>query len=1231
MLEQFTNLYSLSKTLRFSLIPVGKTKENFDARQLLSQDEQRANNYRKVKGFMDRYHKAFIERVLSGVKLTGLDDYASLYYRTDKTDREKAEMAEREAQYRKVISTALKKDPTYNKLSGKEFIRELLPAFLEEEDEKNTVAEFYDFTTYFTGFFQNRENMYTDEEKSTAISFRCINQNLPKFLDNARTYEKIAAQLPSDELTELNDEFEGLLGYPMEYAFRPDHFTFVLSQSQIDHYNWLLGGYTTSDGQKIQGLNEHVNLYNQQHKEVRLPVLKPLFKQILSDRESVSFIPEMFEDDAALLQAVRGFFTEPLNGDNDFFVVLNDITELFENLSSFDADGIYITNDRAVTDISNAVFGSWNVIGDAWRNEYGQLHPRSKKMAEEDYADVQRKAFKAEKSFSVARLQALGGESEKTIAEWLCDAVCEKVGMIRSAYDKCGSLLGNGYQTDGKLASDANAVEQIKNLLDSVKELEWVMKPLTGTGKEASKDEVFYGKMIPLYETVTLIDRLYDMVRNYMTQKPYSKDKIKLNFENPQFLGGWDRNKEKDYRSVILKKGDQYYLAIMDRSAPKLFENLPVCEDADYYEKMEYKLLPGPNKMLPKVFFAKSNIDFFAPSDEILAIRERESFKKGQTFDLADCHAMIDFYKKSIQKHPDWNAFGFVFRPTEEYHDIGEFYREVKEQGFTIRFVRVSDAYIHQQIDAGKLYLFRIYNKDFSEHSHGKPNLHTLYFRMLFDPQNLSDVVYKLNGESEMFFRHPSIAEKDKTIHPANQPIKNKNPNNPKQTSTFAYDMVKDRRFTKQTFSLHIPVTLNFKSEDMHPLNFDVRKALAEKEAPYVIGIDRGERNLIYLCVIDSHGNIVEQQSLNEIVSDNGYTVDYHDLLDRKEKERDEARKSWQSITGIKELKEGYMSQVIHRVCELAVKYDAVIALEDLNSGFKNSRVKVEKQVYQKFEKMLIDKLNYLVTSKDPAESHRPGGLLHAYQLTNKADKAFKGLQNGVLFYIPAWNTSKIDPATGFVDLLKPKYTGAAAAAEFFEKFDNIRYNMAEDWFEFTFNYDNFPRAEADFRRRWTVCTYGKRIRTFRDPAQNNEFVNRTVDLTYEMKQLFASAGIDLTGDLKAQIAARKEKNDASFQKELIRLFALTLQMRNSETGNVDVDYLISPVRGADGRFYHSDDYKGDSRAPLPCNADANGAYNIARKVLWAIDRIKHTPEEELNKVKLSISNKEWLAFAQQQ
>ena len=86
----------------------------------------------------------------------------------------------------------------------------------------------------------------------------------------------------------------------------------------------------------------------------------------------------------------------------------------------------------------------------------------------------------------------------------------------------------------------------------------------------------------------------------------------------------------------------------------------------------------------------------------------------------------------------------------------------------------------------------------------------------------------------------------------------------------------------------------------------------------------------------------------------------------------------------------------------------------------------------------------------------------------------------------------------------------------------------------------------------------------------------------------------------------------------------MVLQMRNSVTGT-EIDYMISPVANAEGVFYDSRNCKKN----LPENADANGAYNIARKGLWIINRIKETKEAELNKVNLNISNKEWLNFAQ--
>ena len=1227
MKEQFTNRYSLSKTLRFSLIPVGATEENFERKQLLLQDEHRAESYKKVKGYMDRYHKVFIERILSGLVLDGVAEYAPLYAKRDKTDAEKKQMDALETKMRKQIADAFKNDPERKRLSDKSFIREILPAFLTLEEEKADVAEFYEFSTYFRGFFENRENMYSAEAQTTAISHRCVNDNLPRFLDNANSFRSVLTKLPEADLAAVNAEAQQLFGFDAEYAFRPDHFTFFLSQSQIDRYNQLLGGYAKQTGEKVQGLNEYINLYNQKidKKETRLPKLKPLYKQILSDRETVSFVAEAFADDEALLAAVRNFVGS-VDGSvkTDLLSLVGDIDELIARIDTFALSGIFIPNGVDVTTVSAGAFGAWDAITSAWNAEYEQARPRKKTQDEEKYFDARKKAFKAIESFSLAELQRLGAaatEEDRALCEWLKSTANACRVQIETAHKACAGLLAVGAVRAKKLAADQDAVNLLKDLLDSVKALETLLRPLQGTGKEPDKDEAFYGEFLPKMDALSVVDRLYDQVRNYVTKKPYSKDKIKLNFENPQFLGGWDKNKESDYRSVILRKDGKYYLAITDRSASRLFDHAPTgSAEESCYEKMEYKLLPGPNKMLPKVFFAAKNIECFAPSAEILSIKEKESFKKGPAFDIDDCHKYIDFMKASIAKHRDWSNFGFRFSDTKDYNDISEFYREISQQGYSVRFAKIPESFIMECIDAGKLYLFQIYSKDFSAHSHGKPNLHTLYFKMLFDERNLSDVVYKLSGDAEMFFRHPSISEAERIVHPANEPLENKNKKNRKATSTFGYDLIKDKRFTERKFFLHLPISINYKAPDFALLNREVRRALHDAGNQHVIGIDRGERNLLYVCVIDGAGRIVEQYSLNEIVSDNGHTVDYHALLEDRETKRDKARKSWATVESIKELKEGYMSQVVRKICELAIKYDAIIAMEDLNSGFKNSRVKVEKQVYQKFETMLTEKLRFLVLDKDLAQADRPGGLLRAYQLANPDNKN-RGVQDGIIFYVPAWLTSKIDPTTGFASLLKPKYESTEKASAFFALFDDIRYNAADDLFEFSFDYANFPKCSVDARRVWTVCTYGKRIATFRDPENNNAWTDHEIALTPEMKKLFAEYGVDISADLRAQIVAA---NDKTFYMRLMRLLSLTLQMRNSKTGDVNVDYLISPVRGGDGAFFRS----GEDPA-FPMDADANGAYNIARKALWAVGVLRETPVDRLDQAKLSITNKDWLAFAQ--
>lgn len=1226
-ITKFKRNYSLSKTLRFRLKPVGATEENFNKKLLLQEDEERADSYQKVKELVDEYHKEFIDSVLFNFELEGLEPFAELYYKTGKDSIESKKMEDEEGKLRKQIGKAFTSDKRFNKLFKADMIKKLLPNYFENEEDRSVIAQFDDFTTYFSNFNKNRENLYTVEAKSTGIAHRCINVNLPKFLDNIKSYCKIRSVL-TKEMQQVDEDYKDLLSVHIDAMFEVRSYNLVLSQKGINRYNELIGGYTMSDGVMIKGINQYVNLYNQvADKKNRLPYLKPLFKQILSDSESVSFMPEQFTDDKEVLNSIKKFYSGTVEDDRRIESIITDLVKLFDDFKTFDFNGIYVLNGSHVTQLSQALFDDWSVIGFGWEQEYDQ-NSKVKNKDTEKYREDRKKAFKAVKSFSLTDLCTYGNSTAENSIEagdYIKSEVIRYCNEINENYAAIEALVSNEYDSDKKLCKDDEAIGGIKKFLDSIKELEHFLKMLLGTGKEEYKDEVFYGQFLPLYHEIVNVDKLYDKVRNYVTKKPYTKDKIKLNFENPQLLGGWDKNKERDYRTVLLRKNDTYYLAIMDKSNNKVFVDYPYEDGEDYYEKIEYKLLPGPNKMLPKVFFANSNIDYFNPSSEILKIRKNETFKKGVNFNIDDCHKMINFYKESIEKHEDWKNFSFTFKPTDEYRDIGEFFKDVKEQGYSISFKNVSKKYIEEMVETGQLYLYEIYNKDFSPYSKGTPNLHTLYFRMLFDERNLSDVVYQLNGKAEMFYRKASL-KKERPEHPAGKPISNKNPDNPKKESVFRFDLYKDKRYMENQYYLHLPITLNFKADNVFSINHAVRRVIKDCDFNYIIGIDRGERHLLYISVINENGEIIEQYSMNEIVTqcnDVTHKTNYHKLLEEKENGRKKSKQDWTTIENIKELKEGYLSQVIHKICELVVKYDAVVALEDLNGGFKNSRRKVEKEVYQKFEKMLTEKLAYLVDKKISAEED--GGLLNAYQLTNKPGNLDKPKQDGFIMYVPAWLTSNIDPVTGFVDLLKPKSNmSMSIAKDFFGRFDSIKYNSAEAFFEFTFNYDNFPKGSMCKRKEWTVCTYGDRIVNFRNPEKNNIFDSKKVLLTDEFKNLFADYNIILNEDLKEQILVQNKKE---FFAALIKLFALTLQMRNSETRNIEVDYIISPVKDENGEFF--DSRKNTENSKLPHNADANGAYNIARKALYAINVIKQTDEEALDKAMIYPKNKEWLEYVQ--
>ncbi len=1210
------NLVQLSKTLRFELKPIGKTKEFFE-KNILESDEQKAAAYPFVKKYCDEVHKQFISDCLKIVNKSllekELEEYINIVSQkeidNDALDKVKKNM-------RVIISESFTKNKKYKDILGEKmlscFVRE---KYQDDELAMKQIEQFDKFSTYFVGYHETRNNMYKNEEKHTSIAYRLIDENLNTFKNNIKLFAKFAQYCP-DKVQKIKDE----LNIDMfEFFTDIKQYSNCLTQEDIEKYNLAISGKSLEDGQKIQGVNEYINLFNQQNKDKsKLIKFKVLYKQILSDTNNASFAFDVIENDKQVVNEINVIYETFRN-----IIEKEEFVETFKNISEFDFEKIYINND-SLTNFSNQLYGDWNYITKMLENDYDKNYKGKTKSRTEKYNENREKEIKKIKNISLKFIEDNAEEKGK-IAEYFSKEIDSIISKIKTAYSNCADILLKEYnETEKVLQNDKTTVEKIKTLLDSLKNLQNFVKTIIPKSEE-EVDLSFYNALN--YENLTEIIPVYNKVRNYMTKKPYSEEKIKLNFNCPTLLNGWDLNKEEANLSILFEKDGLYYLGLMNKADNKVFRNA-ITNDKDYYRKIEYKILAGPNKMLPKVFFSKSRIKEFAPSDELLTKYEKGLHKK-EANNIEFCHELIDFFKKSISKHEDWKNFNFKFSETSAYTDISKFYREVTEQGYKISYQNISSDYINNLVEEGKLYLFQIYNKDFSKHSKGTPNLHTMYWKALFDEENLKNVVYKLNGEAEVFYRKKSITS-NIVIHKANAPIENKNPLNEKKTSTFEYELVKDRRYTVDKFLFHVPITLNFKAIGITKFNDYTNTQIRNAEDIHIIGIDRGERNLLYISVIDSNGNIKEQYSLNEIVNEykgQTYKTDYHLLLQKKENERDKARKSWGTIENIKELKEGYMSQVVHKLVELMQKYNAIIVLEDLNKGMKNSRKKVEKQIYGKFETMLINKLSYVV-DKNIADKNEEGGLLNAYQFATSSNKDSK--QNGFVFYIPAWNTSKIDPTTGFVNLFNLKdYSSEEKCKNFVEIIKDIRFE--NDYFAFDIYYPDFSERDCGCKKDWTLCSYGERIRTFRDSTQNNSWQNETINLTTEFKKLFEKYGINLN-NIKSEILT---KADSKFFKSegkdgyfgFMYLFKLMLQMRNSKTGSTDSkdDYIISPVKNAKGIFY--DSRKDDDK--LPIDADANGAYNIARKGLMLLNRIKETTEDN-PRFDYKISNVDWLNYVQE-
>ena len=1257
-MKQFTNQYQLQKTLRFDLIPTEETKEILkekgkekSEKKLLEADKKRANDFKDAKQVIDRYHREFIDSVLDDIKK---DSGIIVLLESCSTEKGKDEL-------RKKISESFQKDPRYNSLFGKElFVKEdkekeiaesPLYKYAKNESEKSALESFVNFITYFKGYQENRKNMYVSKKQTSAIAYRIANVNLPKFEQNINSFSEIVKTDLMDRLKK-NKQLKILLkGKSCEDIFTLGYYVNVWKQTGIDEYNDIVGA-----------INADIKQYNDtifDKKKSQLPLMIKLYKQILGfkeeDKDNWAFCG--FNSDKEMLKAIGDFYKVYKSK------IEEKLKHLLESINTFDLAGIHV-HQKSLKTISSFMFDDGYAIA---RSIISQ-------KSDESYEDYKERIKKGNKSFTIKDInKKVNGDLCQYFSKHSFIRLSENndkreeieiFEAINVAYNSAKEIINNAKNYAEKKLAGSGDEERIKKLLDSLKDLQHFVQPLLGKGDEKKRDWGFYNEFTELWEELLPLNILYDKVKSRMTKKPFSQDKINVVFDvKGYFLRGWTDSKTENsdngtqYGGYLFRRTNaigeyDYYLGVSKNShlfrrhdrAKGLFERLEYYQLIDRtiyqnsyvgensYEEDKSELMKAIMSFVTKTF--KSDEEIIdeikkkdTPSSMLTAINNRSGavyleLMKDNDFSIAN-RRMIDNLRKTIlslkrisktkdYKDKDYSLF------TEVMDDIENLCCEER----VFEYFPVSDEEIKDaQKDVKKpLLLFKISNKDlsyadtFSERkrtSRGTENLHTMYFKALMEgKQNVFDL-----GSGQIFFREKSIKSK-KVTHPAGVPIENKNDRVRKErpNRTLDYDLIKDKRYTKDKYLFHLSVKINYPQKELpkaeqkkavYDFLADFNKKTLEylrknKQDINIIGIDRGERNLIYVSLINAKGERLTSDfpcSYNLINN-----FDYQKKLKQVAKNRDEERKNWTIPEKITDIKKGYLSQVIHEIASLAVRHHAIIVMENLSRGFKHGRFPIEHQVYQLFENMLVEKLSYFAFKKDSPEEEY-GNIKNGVQLAVPLNKADWVNQNGWLFYVPAGYTSKIDPASGFVNLFNMG-NPADSLKEFFGAFDEIAYRDGLFYFRFNYSKETFRKSRKDFTNEWTLSSHGDRIEK-----------KRSEDLTSKFKSFFAKPEVNLPLENVSVESVCNLSDD--LLKELWVLFKLLLKMRNSSD---DQDYIISPV-ASDAPFV-----TGPDNSMHIADADANGAYNIALKGLYWL--FYDFPTNENGCLKY-IKDEDWFQFIQ--
>lgn len=1100
-------LQPITKTISGRLVPIGATK------QLLSEARQGKgeianaialhNKTPEVKGVLDDFYREIIKHWLttSGLSYKLCNQAYEAYHNPE-------EFAQVKSEIEKKLKTSLLctevYDSKYNASSKDIFKNSLLKMAKDlkyDAQKMELILSVEDDGRFFDRIVKNRSTLFNDSNKHGSVMARLINDNLPIYFINVDALKMIKEEHP-DALS--------LVDKDLVDEINPELYCDYLLQEQIAKYNRLIGE-----------INISINQYNQKNK-TRLRKLAQLQKVPLFESEKL-FVIEKIESDEELLKITNDTYEYAAKATEEF---AKEARELFgkDNIASL------MVERSSFNSMSACVYHNYKLIEDAIIYHISNLTAKEAKKAQKlkSFALEDIVSFINEYAKNIENAD-FAGDDIYSYYMYEADEFYKEIAVRFNAINKI-IKSGKYRQGDG---------EALRDFYDACIKIYQTYKTIR-TNDDQNPTNIMLKEFLEQYYIVV---KNYNLARNYATKKPYTTEKIEVNFGSSNFGVGDSHYIDKSKSFWLTKDGYIYFCVVPKQS--KVVLNTLMEHKGEGFKFLYWHQLSSIGKQIPRIFIlAKDSREKYGYTDEIRYIYDTAKYKTDKDAEAKWINYIYNCFINS-ENYDIYDLKNRLRKPSE-YSSYTEFYNELEYALYTTRLIDVSEDYINKAVEEGSLYLFKFMTQDFSD-SHirkkSKDSSHTLTLKELFTERNSDNIAkmlphVELLGGTKVFYRAASIEKK--VTHKAGTPLANKNPNNPKKTRTLPYDLYKDKRYMEDGLFVSLCVCQNVNTKENVSTvrnNVVVNKEL-KVNPKNVMAIVRGNAHLLYYTVTSPAGMLLCEGSLNEIKysidnSDNPYeiSIDFKEILERAKCEYDLSVKNWTYHKGINNIKEGYLTRALSEICKIRDKYDAIIIIEDMNLA-GSSRTRLDSKIYGAFEKKLIGKLNQI---------RRADGTLEQYTIV---DAFAYRTQNGYVFTtLPYYLASKLND--DYIDLISYnfKYVNLKQAKTLLKKV-KIEYSKGD--FTVVTSYDAFGV----------------------DRLKNHEFVfkvNRSynvyngtkyevVDASKELSESFEACGIDYKHNV-----IDTDNLDTESAKRVIAVMRLTLGCKDTQDGEmVIVDNLLS-------------------------------------------------------------------------